>query len=148
MKNLEIKDKDFLNNKYGKQHIKYYQVYIHCIEILYFIEISKALISLSVIISINWVTWMFQKLRIKNILWLRHKLEHLFMPVHKFGEMRLMIVPQIFGLLDVFSMKCAVLNHHFKEKIWMICTNKFRGATTNLYQEYIQDNFPFSLKNA
>lgn len=49
---------------------------------------------------------MFQKFVMTK--WQKHKLVHHIMPVLKFGEMSLMTVNVIYGLLGVFCMKCAV----------------------------------------
>ena len=60
---------------------------------------------------------MFLRLTVENLL--THKLELLTMQAQKFGEINLMIVKAIFGLLAVYCMSLHVSDLLFKEKIWM-----------------------------
>jgi len=60
---------------------------------------------------------MFQKLMIISKGWSKLKLVLHSMQVLKFGEINLMEVNLIFGLLAVFCIKCVALNRLFMEKI-------------------------------
>lgn len=76
---------------------------------------------------------MFPKFKNKSIIWLTLKQEHLTMLVQKCGETNHMIPNLIFGLLDVWFIKCAQAAHLSKEKILNLFINKFKEVFMKTY---------------
>ena len=83
---------------------------------------------------------MFQRSMINSKDLFKPKLELLFMRVPRFGETNPMEVSPIFGLLDVLSIRCAVLNLLLMARTSTNFTKMFKEALLSQYLLYIRDN--------
>jgi len=83
---------------------------------------------------------MYQKYSPNSNKWHILRQEHHTMQVHKYGETYHMMQSLIFGLLGVFSMKCALFIHLFKAKT-------YRPFISVLKKESIKQSLTLTQKN-
>jgi hypothetical protein len=63
------------------------------------------------------------------------------MPVLKFGIMILIVINVIFGHLDVYYMKCVLLDHHLKQKIWINSIKRSKNVNIKKFQKDTHHNW-------
>lgn len=123
---------------YGRLLRIYWELWRICMEREFYIGILKVPIFLFMGINISQVILMCRKLMVEN--WLIRKQVHHIMLVLKYGEMNLMIIKVIFGLLVVFCTNQLVLNHLFKEETWTNYLKIFKKVHIHLFLKIIRYN--------
>jgi hypothetical protein len=78
---------------------------------------------------------------ITNKDWYKLKRAHLSTQVLRFGEISLMVISQIYGLLAVSYMKCAAWNLRLMVKIWMNYTKMYKEDKSSPFLVFIQESY-------